>query len=163
MAYARLTRDDVLDPRPGPDLDDVGADLNDRLQSPERVTRAVADLHAARAAAKERMREGLRQDFRASVDLIRAQAELTARRVDDAAIALMVSEPWRISRAVYPWKPAAWPVEDRSTDDVLADCRSYIAACRAIGKNPWAGDMNRLAALRLAEAALVQLSDGVVR
>lgn len=69
----------------------------------------------------------------------------------------MVAAPWRIARAVYPWRPATWPVPDRTRDDVLLDCRSYLAAARTLA-TPWGFDANRLIALEQAEAALIAMA-----
>ena len=88
-----------------------------------------------------------------------AQARITSEAATGAIIAvggdMMLAEPWRITRAVYPFKPAIWPIPGMTADDVLAECQRFIDAETARGvAGHWSYDGNRLIALRQAESAL---------
>jgi len=111
--------------------------LNDALQAPDRST-----------AVRRPAADGI---MRLSADALRSRLFLASARQ-------MASAPWRIARAVYPWRAPHWPVEDRTHEDVLADCRASIG--REIARQGhWTHDMNRLIALRQAEAALLLMRE----
>ena len=90
---------------------------------------------------------------------LRNHAQATRDALTANEIARMVRAPWRIARAVYPWLPAHWPVANKTASDVMADCRTYIDRERARAGH-WSHDLNRLIALRQAEAALARLIQG---
>lgn len=88
-----------------------------------------------------------------------AQARITSEAATGAIIAvggdMMLAEPWRITRAVYPFKPAIWPIPGMEPDDVLAECQRFIDAETERGvAGHWSYDGTRLIALRQAESAL---------
>lgn len=120
--------------------------LNDNLQGPAR-RRLTASESLARIEAD-----------------IAAQAEASMERVRQTGIERMLSDPWRITRAVNPAVRAVWPMQDadgkaRTTDDVLAECRFRIDAEKERAAH-WTFDFNRLVALQQAEGALAAMLAG---
>lgn len=96
----------------------------------------------------------------ATIAAMQVRAAETMRRVVESETAQMVSQPWRITRVVYGWQAmSAWPPEPGMTaTDVLAECARLIAGETARGREGhWTHDMNRLIALRQAEAALLAI------
>jgi hypothetical protein len=95
-----------------------------------------------------------------------AIADMDARAASSLAIviaagsALMIAQPWRITRAVYGIAAESiWPPQaGMDARDVLAVCREKIAGEIERGREGhWSHDGNRLVALRQAEAALLVL------
>ena len=96
----------------------------------------------------------------AIVARMQVQAAETMRAVVESATAQMVSQPWRITRAADGWQAIqTWPPAPGMTaTDVLAECTRLIAGEVARGREGhWTHDMNRLIALRQAEAALLAI------
>lgn len=88
-----------------------------------------------------------------------ARAHATNAAVTDAAVVEALMRPWKIARAVYavtnPMASWTWPVEGKTTLDVLADCRRRIAVERSLPAHY--ADANRLRGVIHAEAALLAM------
>lgn len=96
----------------------------------------------------------------ATIARMQVRSAETMRRVVESETAQMVSQPWRITRAVYGWQAmCAWPpAPGMVATDVLAECARLIVGEEARGRaGHWTHDMNRLIALRQAEAALLAI------
>lgn len=112
---------------------------------------------------------------------IQAKAEDAIARYIDAGAAVMVKEPWRISRAVYPHegvlrepdercnvtiRASVWPSRDPATGkvrteiEVLHDCCVAIANTMGMARNHGVFDTDRMLVLRQAEKALTRMVEG---
>lgn len=94
----------------------------------------------------------------AALAMIQVRSAETMRRVVESETAQMVSQPWRITRAVYGWQAmSTWPPEPGMVaTDVLAECARLIAG-EVARQGHWTFDFNRLIALRQAEQALLAI------
>ncbi len=94
---------------------------------------------------------------------LRRKAADAARKIVALGTERMAREPWRITRAVYPFAPTLWPLPGKPATTVLADCARMIAAQEAQGRaGRWTFEADRLVALRQAETALVGIIMGEV-
>lgn len=73
-------------------------------------------------------------------------------------IAAMVADPRRITRAIYGLGHFYWPVPGKTSADMLADCRRYLANQESLAaEGHWAYARHNWLSLLWAEAALVRL------
>ena len=125
-----------------------------------------APLRPLSATAREFGHDALTLDRVASehsARIVELAAVRSARRAVATGAAIMVREPWRIVRAVYPFAPTVWPIPGKPMTEVLADCSRMVRTHERMATSQpryWAYDVNRHVALRQAEDALLALITG---
>ena len=88
-----------------------------------------------------------------AIETMPERAKASIERVIAAGAAQMLSQRWRIMKAITG---QSWWISTEPPGDLLANCRGQIADMITIGRdNDPRFDTNRLIALRQAERALV--------
>lgn len=109
--------------------------------------------------------------YAAAIAAVEASARTTAERIvefrrrdHEAAVRILLTQRWRITRALYPGRnPIMWPIRGKAATDVLAEaCRMIKAATANRDRGHWtfAVDPSRLARLLEAQDALLAIIMG---
>ncbi len=95
----------------------------------------------------------------AEIEALAPKLAATRNAMISDGAAIMVKQPWRITRAIRPWSSAMW-VEPTDLDAWLAEARRHIASQREHAREGRLAyfNSNRLIALEQAERALTVLA-----